>query len=297
MTGREAHFQNNVLVPTGQRTMRVGLLSKLVPDPRVAYVNLIVGLAAEAVVVIVFVVLITRPMGVVYYLLPGVLWLLGGTALVVIFVLPYRGRSLLTVVLTSFMAMLIERLRLSTSVNGEFPHIGVTDVSNDGTLHFASGDVGVLFRVEGQISRSVLPEVADEVNNARRGWLTVRAPSTGEQLITSIGRKDATPMLDYYREVWSKNKKRATDHQMMSAAWAMAQFEYTKNAIHQKDVVINQLLIIRDIDKASLRKTVRAFQDEVSNTGMYAAATLLDSKKHVVQALRPIALNYSDQED
>lgn len=291
-----AHFQTNLLIPTRMRTMRVGFLSKIVPDPRIPYINLIIAMASVFIIAIVAVFIMTRPLAVIYYLVPTVFLVVGSLGLLVMFLLPYRGRSMLSTVVLLLLSKAEERLRFGTSINGEFPHIGVLDVEDDGTLHFASNnvssnEVGVLYRVEGQIARSALPGVVNEINEARRQYLTARTPGTGEELITSIGRKDATPMMDYYHDVWSKNNQRSGDREWFASTWANIMFDYVENQIHQKDVVVNQYLILRDIDKASLAKSARLFQDEVSSTGMYAAAVLLDDKKSVVDVLSPIAMN------
>lgn len=295
LTGREAHFQNNLLVPTRQRSFRVGVLEKIVPDPRIPYINLLIGMGLLFAVAAISAFIITRPLALIYYL-PGVVtFATGSVGLIALYILPYRGRSMLTVATTLLFSRAEERLRLSTSVNGEFTDVGVADVSKDGLIRFTSGDVGLLYRVEGQISRSALPEVVDEVNEARRGYLTSRAPGTSEEQISTIGRRDATSNMDYYRQVWDENKKRETGHQQFASAWAAAQFNYVHEAIHDRDVVINQYQIIRDTSKADLRKSKRTFEEEVRGSAMFAAASLLDSRDAVLEVLGPIAMNSKER--
>lgn len=295
LTGREAHFQTNLLVPTRKRTFRVGFLSHFVPEPRVPYINLLIGMGLLATVTIIFVYVITRPLALIYYLPALLAFYVGSIGLIALYILPYRGRSMLFVVISLLFSRTEERLRLSTSVNGEFTDVGISDVSEGGLITFMSGDVGLIYRVEGQISRSALPEVVDEVNESRRGYLTSRSPSTSEEQISTIGRRDATRNMDYYREVWDMNKARETAAQTYAAAWSAAQFNYVHGAIHNRDVVINQYQIIRDATKSDLRKSKRTFEEEVRNSAMYAAASLLDSRDAVLEVLGPIAMNSKEE--
>lgn len=286
-----AKFMTNLLRKPMHHTRYVGALKPVTPDPYIPTSRMVFGMVGGAVTIIVTMLIAFSLGAQLFYIWPGVLALLvGGLLLSVLYMIPFRSQSVLSLLLSASFSRFSERVRLRTDKQARLRSAGIAKLSKSGLMVLDSGHYGRLYKVEGQLSRSTLPEVVKLVNNARYQHIVGRSAGSGEKLITMISRIDLSELLDYYRQIHEHNLVGPdTPEKALRRAMVEMDYSYVKSTIHLKKTDVRQYLMVTDLDKAALDKTVAAFEQAVASE-MLASATRL-SGEQVLEVLSPMVLS------
>lgn len=289
--GKTYKFQTNLHATALDRTRYMSFLKRLTSNPEVSNRRLIIGMAIFGLLTAGLIVTLFQLGSLLKYIFPGVFGLyFVGVVLVLLYLIPSRGESMLMTVLNLNISRIYDRIRLRTSANGEIRTLGIYGVSRDGMMKFETTDeYGYIYEVEGQFSPSTLPAVADRINGVRYNHLLGRSATSSEQLILSISRVDLTEQLEYFRSIHHANDDSKNPDHLIRRYLAKMDYDHTKNNVHLKNPDIRQLIIVKDMDKNELRKSAQQFENSVGQ-GMLAYAERIDSRRGVLKALSGIGL-------
>ena len=285
-------FMTNLYTKSGDRTHYVSFLKKISPDPVIPYNKIVISMGAAAIIAVVFVAsVMIGGSGRWFYVLPwSILFFISALVIIALFLLPSRGESMLTAALGMFMFRRVESIRRAVSSNGELSSLGVKSISKGGTLKFDDGDLGVVFKVEGQIGFSTLPAVADEVAAIRYRHMIARSDTGQETLITSVKRLNLDDQLDYYKEMYDSAAGDGSDlGDQWRAYMALLHYKFVGENYHNSHTTIEQFKIIRDIDNKSLMKSIETLNASC-NAGMLSRVEQLDTRESVIKALSGMTL-------
>lgn len=288
----EYKFMTNLFIRPRDRTRYIEALKKLTVDPQVSYQRIFVGLGAFVVFFLTLLFLTLKSGGAFTYVWPAlILFAVGGLMLLVLYILPSRGKSMLASVIDLVAFKAGEKVRMKADGGKALINsVGVKAISKTGFIQFDDDEVGALYEVEGQLGLSTLPRVAMGVADVRLQYLIERNATTTEKLITYISRVDLRKQLDYYIEAYDAAEARGDN---LSDKWRMSMadlvFGQVKDYYHEKNMAINQFIIIRDIDQKHLIRAMQVFERSAAN-GMLANYRRLESRSAIERILGQIVM-------
>lgn len=277
----------NIFTEAKHRTKYIKALEKITLDGQISYQRLIISLGlAVALVIIYIAVLIGDGQRIKYIFIPATLMLIALMILLANYMISSRNKSMLESTFTLITHKLAEKLRRKTKRSGDTGSLGIRDVRS-GVLFFDNGDTGLVYQIEGHLSLSVLPAVAKAAADAKSRYLVSRYETVNELLVTSIKEVSAKSQLANLRQYALR------DHQTPEGLWSQYMatmiYQYVDQNIANKEYTISQILILRDENIDSLKKSKQIFESAVAN-GLYASATLVVNKSEITELLAPLAL-------
>lgn len=285
---RTYKFMTNIITESKYRTRYIKSLEKVTMDANVTYQRLIVAMGV-GVMIIAAVIYFTIGGGprAKYTSVPIIFLGLSLLTLLVAYMLPARGLSMLQAVQQMMVGRANEKLRIASKKQGNLRDVGIEQVK-DGIIYFSDGDIGVAYDVEGQLSLSVLPAVAEKTASVRSQYFVARNETSQETLIISVKEVDVSAQLanlDYYDSLSKeKNLEDAWNRHMINLTR-----EHITNNLARREYTLSQTLIIRDIDIEALNRSQETFAASVSN-GLYSYARRISTAKELAERLGPLTL-------
>ncbi|WP_156801801.1 hypothetical protein [Corynebacterium mastitidis] len=283
-------FMTNILTPAHDRSKYVKTLEKVkfIPDPRIPYLRLFVAMGMVMVIILLYYALFKKSADMIGYVIaPIIISAVCVLALLLIYILPSRSRSMISSVWEMLFFHLMERSRRA-SLKGRFTTFGIKKIKS-GVIFFDNGDFGVMYDVEGQQSRTMLPAVAEGTAQVRLYYLRGRSATSQDTLITSVMRADVESKLNALQEIYDREK----DNESELSAWRSYMSEILFNDIDenigQRQSQIFQTLIIRDSSIEGLKKTRNSFVTACAN-GTYASAVPLTDNGKIIRRLSGAAM-------
>lgn len=280
----------NIFEGARHHTTYVRALEKITVDPNITFERLGAGIGLGVTLIVIALLVMTKSPGSFIYVrvwfIPILITLV---ILLALYVLPSRGKSLITSVAELFAFQFREKARRKASENATISSVGIKSCSDDGVITFRDGTVGRLYNVEGQTSRSILPAVADRQVQVRHQYLIQRAASTQERLITSIRPVDVRSKKTRLRELYMDAKKSdAPEREGIMSYTAMIHAIIT-DTMEKDETQLFQALLIRDENELQLDKAIRIFEDSCE-TGLYARAEAITNKAEIARCLAPMTM-------
>lgn len=280
---RRYKFMTNILTNSMHRTTYVKALKKVTMDAQVSFIRLIVFFSLTTIIVIATIRYLLSniyrakftgiPLGIIVFCL---------FLMLVSYLVSSRNKSMLY---SSYLYLLFyfnEKRRILGGVGSRLKTVGILSFKK-GIILFEDGSFGLLYDVEGQISRSVLPSVAMQSAEIKSQYLVARTPSSQEMLITSIQEADVTTQLNNLKKYHDK----ATGDPV-TVAWKRymsdMQKRYIEDNMVNKDYTVNQVVLIRDDSLELIRKSKNIFESSVKN-GLYSKARLISDKDEAITRL------------
>lgn len=282
-------FMTNILEESKHKTRYVKLLKNITIDAQVSFERLFIAIGLAVIVTVVLIWTLTNLGGRFSYMgLPLMLISLAILVLLVVYIISSRRKSMLTSVMDMLLFQIGERTRKIASPKKTVRTVGISDVE-DGMIRFRNGDVGFMYRVEGNMSRSVLPAIANATARVRHQYFISRPETTQEQLITSVQRADVRAKKRYLRDAYFKAKNSNDPDRAWRMQYCTMQYNLIKDNMEKNDTQLFQVLLIRDKDEKGLDKAIRAFEAAASN-GMLASAQLITSTSEIARRLRGLTV-------
>lgn len=280
----ESKFMTNIAVDPAKRTKFVKALSFITPNAFVPLSRLLLSIAGVAVVTIVAVWLLMQAgaIKIGFILLPVLGLALGLYVLLVYFMLSSREESQIVSAYKLLLFKVTDRLRRKANVNASIKSVGIRSIER-GLIYFDNGDVGMMYEVEGQMSKSVLPSVVEASTLVRAQYYVARPETSQETLITSINNVDATSQLATLRAL----REKTTD--LWIRAMAKLNYNYIDSNMAKNETTIKQILIIRDDSLGNLKKDQQAFEAACQN-GLYSAARQIMKSSSIIKWLAPLTM-------
>lgn len=282
-------FTTNILAKSRHRTRDVRQLKNITPDTQVSYSRIFISIGLVVLLITVIGGAFTS-MGAraPYMALPVLLIGLMGIVLIILFILPSRQKSLLSSVLDLFIFWIGERSRRGLTPNAAFQNVGIDEVKN-GVIYFSNGDTGLMYDVEGQISFSVLPVVANGTADQRRQYLIARADTTKEMLLTSVRRTDVRSKLDNLKSIYKKAQTNPEPWKEWVQDYATTCYNYIESNMGAHETQIFQVLILRETTVTNLDRARETFENACYN-GMFAHAQAVVEDGEIAQRLRAMTM-------
>lgn len=293
---RDYKFMTNIIQHPRHRTRYVKGLKDFTIDAQVSYQRLFTALGIATLVVVAAVTML-RSNGdrLGYVAAPIILASLSVLVILVIYIMSSRNKSLLTSVMDLILFRFSEKARRSSSDRKTLSTLGIDSCEN-GIMRFDNGDVGIMYDVEGMISRSVLPAVASNTAEERRRYFVSRSPAVQEMLITSVRKADVRSNMSHMLDI-NKEATEAIDNGDESRQWdeymSKVIYEYIGDNMAANDIQTFQSILIRDISPTELKKTRQRFEDSC-RSGMYASATPVTDTGEIARRLGGIATMSAD---
>ena len=285
LQSKQFKFMANALHGPQHQTENVDWLKKFTPDTQISYNRFLIAMVTACGVGVVALSQLMSIKGA--YIGIWVLTILFSLlTLIFIFILPARGRSMLEVALTTLIAWWQGKNAIKVGRKSNLKTVGIYAFDNKtGVATMMDRDYAVFFDVEGSLSLSTLPNVADLVATYTAQYNVARSASSQQESIISITRVDVETYLknmqkiyeqantDSYRDIWT---------QYMS----QLQMQYVDEQISQ-EYTVRQVIMIRDEDLMSLKRTLENFEQSV-NMGMFASVQRIKTDKELVKLLAPL---------
>ena len=282
-------FMTNIVAEARDRTRYVKFLKNFTIDAQVSFVRLVSAMGIATLVVVGTAFILTRVGAKFPYVAaPTIIAGVCALILVVIYTISSRQRSMLSSVFDLLLFLMGERTRRATADNKSIGTVGVSH-SKDGVIYFDNGDVGLMYDVEGQISFSMLPAVAEETANRRHQYYVARAETTQEIMMTSVQRADVRSKLDHYRSIYMAADESGTDYAPWIKHMSQLLYNYVDDNMGQNETQIFQTLILRDVGISELKKARQAFEQSALQ-GMYASITPISDSGEIARRLRNLTM-------
>lgn len=286
-TSKQFKFMTNILKGPTQQTRYMKSLEKITMDAQVSYHRMFIAIFVFAISFIIYLskALMAGPKT-LYVIVWATLIFIGISIILVNYLLSARTRSMLMASIVLITTPIIEHIRRKSKRVGDLKSIGIKSFDG-GVIKFTNNDVGVIYEIDGPLSLSTLPAVADAVATARAQYLVARTPTSQEQMVVSIKEIDTRSQI--------RNLKRYFDQESgdkIRDAWTKYMSDLTGEYIHKyvnNEFTINEYVILRDIDMQSLQKSVIKFED-AARAGVYAKVKRIMTRKELIYAIGSLAM-------
>ena len=211
------------------------------------------------------------------------------TVIMANYLISSRDKSMLSSVAILLSDRIFENMRRKSKRKGDLKSIGIEKFDDKtGLVVFRDGRIGKVYEVEGTLSRSTLPVVANQTAIVKAQYLIARSATSYEKLILSIKQVNLREQLAKLEEY---NQQANTGS--MSDEWRrymiQLMYNYIKNDLDGQETTVTQVLILSDFDKQSFENTEFEFMSAVDQ-GMYSRARAIINRKELVEKLAPIAM-------
>lgn len=284
--------QVNILRHQMERTYYVDALKSITSNPEVPYRNVLIGLAAGLVILVAFLVVLFQVIGFgprfLYVGLPFIGLFITLAVGLIMYLIPSRKRSMLENGILMIYSIVIERIRRVGERATDVSTFGI-DAYERGLFKFTNGDVGVMLEVEGIVSPSSIPSVANGITHMRLNHLKQRSNTSQEFMITSVRKVNLETQRRAMTRHYEKFKDSRNEKDRYRKQLAMNMHNYLVKLEDNNESVIKQYLIIRDVNNTELQRSL----DRVKNaarSGLYARINVVKSRREVVEVLGPLVM-------
>lgn len=285
---RRYKFMTNILVRAQDKETYVKLLKKVTKDALVP-TNRIIFSGAIVLATLVFTLWLTFSDidRLLYVALPCILLVIGSIWLSYYLMISSRKKSMLSSVMTLLLMRMSEKIRLRSTKYGELQTLGIKSFKK-GYLLFEDGDYGVCYAFAGQLGKSTLPEVANQVHQIRFDYLVSRSDTSHETTFTSIKQLNVDKQVEYYKMIYDINSGDSIIS-MWNRYMSKMIKEEVENKIAKNEVSIYQYLILREPNAKDLTKSMQLL-DLAASDGMYASLRRVETAKELIDSIGAVSL-------
>lgn len=282
-------FMVNIILQAKHRTKYMKSLEKITPDPSVPFDRLLISIGLIITVLIVYtgIIFSTNTIRTKYVGIPATLIVISLVVCLLQFLISSRDKPMIVSSSLLILTSVAEKFRRKGGRRSDVKSIGIKSVDH-GILKFTNGDVGLMYLVDGYLSPSVLPAVADQVAEARQQYFIARSPSSLEMMITSVKEVDVHQQVDTYTDLMNQ----ATGDQqtkMWKRYMLDIQRRYVGSALANSEYAIVQTYIIRETNMQRLHRAKVLFEQSCMN-GLMSSFIQLTRRSQIVEYLGPLAL-------
>lgn len=280
----------NILAESKHRTMEIEPLKKITMDGMISTQRLLFGTFIYlGLMIILIVYLLGDGARAKYVWLPLLTLGISITVIMVNYLISSRDKSMLSSVAILLSDRIFENMRRKSKRKGDLKSIGIEKFDDKtGLVVFRDGRIGKVYEVEGTLSRSTLPVVANQTAIVKAQYLIARSATSYEKLILSIKQVNLREQLAKLEEY---NQQANTGS--MSDEWRrymiQLMYNYIKNDLDGQETTVTQVLVLSDFDKQSFENTEFEFMSAVDQ-GMYSRLRAITNRKELVEKLAPIAM-------
>ena len=280
----------NILAESKHRTMEVEPLKKITMDGMISTQRLLFGTFIYlGLIIIVIVYLLGDMQRVKYVWLPLLALGISITVIMANYLISSRDKSMLSSVAILLSDRILERVRRKAKRSGDLKSVGIEKFDDKtGLVVFRDGRIGKVYEVEGTLSRSTLPVVANQTAIVKAQYLVARSSTSYEKLILSIKQVNLREQLGQLEEY---NQKANTNS--MSDEWRrymiQLMYNYIQNDLDGQETTVTQVLILSDDDKQAFENTEFEFMSAVDQ-GMYSRARAITNREELVEKLSPLTM-------
>ncbi len=285
---RRYKFMTNILVRAQDKETYVKLLKKVTKDALVP-TNRIIFSGAIVLATLVFTLWLTFSDidRLLYVALPCILLVIGSIWVSYYLMISSRKKSMLSSVMTLLLMRVSEKIRLGSTKYGELQTLGIKSFKK-GYLLFEDGDYGVCYAFAGQLGKSTLPEVANQVHQIRFDYLVSRSDTSHETTFTSIKQLNVDKQVEYYKMIYDINSGDSIVN-MWNRYMSKMIKEEVENKIAKNEVSIYQYLILRETTAKDLTKSMQLL-DLAASDGMYASIRKIETAKELIDSIGAVSL-------
>lgn len=285
---RRYKFMTNILVRAQDKETYVKLLKKVTKDALVP-TNRIIFSGAIVLATLVFTLWLTFSDidRLLYVALPCILLVIGSIWISYYLMISSRKKSMLSSVMTLLLMRVSEKIRLGSTKYGELQTLGIKSFKK-GYLLFEDGDYGVCYAFAGQLGKSTLPEVANQVHQIRFDYLVSRSDTSHETTFTSIKQLNVDKQIEYYKMIYDINSGDSIVN-MWNRYMSKMIKEEVENKIAKNEVSIYQYLILREPTAKDLTKSMQLL-DLAASDGMYASIRKIETAKELIDSIGAVSL-------
>lgn len=285
---RRYKFMTNILVRAQDKETYVKLLKKVTKDALVP-TNRIIFSGAIVLATLVFTLWLTFSDidRLLYVALPCILLVIGSIWISYYLMISSRKKSMLSSVMTLLLMRVSEKIRLGSTKYGELQTLGIKSFKK-GYLLFEDGDYGVCYAFAGQLGKSTLPEVANQVHQIRFDYLVSRSDTSHETTFTSIKQLNVDKQVEYYKMIYDINSGDSIIN-MWNRYMSKMIKEEVENKIAKNEVSIYQYLILREPTAKDLTKSMQLL-DLAASDGMYASIRKIETAKELIDSIGAVSL-------
>lgn len=285
---RRYKFMTNILVRAQDKETYVKLLKKVTKDALVP-TNRIIFSGAIVLATLVFTLWLTFSDidRLLYVALPCILLVIGSIWISYYLMISSRKKSMLSSVMTLLLMKVSEKIRLGSTKYGELQTLGIKSFKK-GYLLFEDGDYGVCYAFAGQLGKSTLPEVANQVHQIRFDYLVSRSDTSHETTFTSIKQLNVDKQVEYYKMIYDINSGDSIVN-MWNRYMSKMIKEEVENKIAKNEVSIYQYLILREPNAKDLTKSMQLL-DLAASDGMYASLRKVETAKELIDSIGAVSL-------
>lgn len=285
---RRYKFMTNILVRAQDKETYVKLLKKVTKDALVP-TNRIIFSGAIVLATLVFTLWLTFSDidRLLYVALPCILLVIGSIWISYYLMISSRKKSMLSSVMTLLLMKVSEKIRLGSTKYGELQTLGIKSFKK-GYLLFEDGDYGVCYAFAGQLGKSTLPEVANQVHQIRFDYLVSRSDTSHETTFTSIKQLNVDKQVEYYKMIYDINSGDSIVS-MWNRYMSKMIKEEVENKIAKNEVSIYQYLILREPNAKDLTKSMQLL-DLAASDGMYASLRRVETAKELIDSIGAVSL-------
>lgn len=282
-------FMVNIILQAKHRTKYMKSLEKITPDPSVPFDRLLISIGLIITVLIVYtgIIFSTNTIRTKYVGIPATLIVISLVVCLLQFLISSRDKPMIVSSSLLILTSVAEKFRRKGGRRSDVKSIGIKSVDH-GVIKFTNGDVGLMYLVDGYLSPSVLPAVADQVAEARQQYFIARSPSSLEMMITSVKEVDVRQQVDTYTDLMN----RATGDQQ-TKEWKRymlnIQRRYVGSELANLEYAIVQTYIIRETNMQRLHRAKVLFEQSCMN-GLMSSFIQLTRRSQIVEYLGPLAL-------
>lgn len=285
---RRYKFMTNILVRAQDKETYVKLLKKVTKDALVP-TNRIIFSGAIVLATLVFTLWLTFSDidRLLYVALPCILLVIGSIWISYYLMISSRKKSMLSSVMTLLLMKVSEKIRLGSTKYGELQTLGIKSFKK-GYLLFEDGDYGVCYAFAGQLGKSTLPEVANQVHQVRFDYLVSRSDTSHETTFTSIKQLNVDKQVEYYKMIYDINSGDSIVN-MWNRYMSKMIKEEVENKIAKNEVSIYQYSILREPNAKDLTKSMQLL-DLAASDGMYASLRKVETAKELIDSIGAVSL-------
>lgn len=233
-------FMTNILTPAKLRGKRISVLEKVTVDCVVPFQRIIFTIGIVALLVVIFFSFLFYDLNrFSFIVIPTIICFITSLIFCYFFLISSRGKSMLSSIYDLLVFYVFSYFTHGCTINT----LGIKKTKK-GVLLFDDGNVGLIFKVVGLGSKSMLSSTINMVCEAKSSWLIERSPTSQEIFIVGVERLDCSTQLANLQVLGSRENTNLED--VWCNYMTQLDFEYIVANIHLKDFYIRQYLIIKE---------------------------------------------------
>lgn len=301
-TVRRYKFMTTILREAKDRTLYLEPLEKISGTPVVPITRIIVSLAGMGFALIFAAWFIASDaQRIPFVIAPVICMTLAFAVICVYFMLSSPNGDPILFSAFAFALFQFRNFTAKRAATSPLKSFGIKSINNSGLIAFTNDRFGAVYEVRGQMSYSMLPQIADGMSDLKLHSLISRTDTSQETLFTSVSIADYSTQVDYQKSLADEHEKRyfeikstgdnvVANRELWKRYMCRLASDNVTSIMNGNEIdVIQYVLLTDEGDQATMIKTMTQFAND-THSGLWSYVRQIEDPDEVRSVLGKVVL-------